>query len=196
MNRVGLAGAYAGTGDAGRVESDDVFEVLANRRRRYVLHYLRQQQRPVDLRELSTQVAAWENGVPVADVSRQQRKRVYTALRQTHLPTMDAAGVLVYDHGRGVATPAPGAADVAASLELVVGGRRPWDDYYLALGLLSCAAVVGAWTVPTPPFTLLSGLGWAAAIAGLLAASAFVHAYDVRRPRVGGDGPPPELRDG
>ena len=56
-----------------------LYGLLADRRRRYALHYLRQRGEPVTLRELAEQVAAWENAKPIEALDSQERKRVYIA---------------------------------------------------------------------------------------------------------------------
>ncbi len=75
----------------------EIFEVLRNQRRRYVLHFLKQDGRPVELGDLAQQIAAWEYETTLEGVTPAQRKRVYTTLQQTHLPKMDEAGILVFD---------------------------------------------------------------------------------------------------
>ena len=76
---------------------DLVFDVLKNRRRRYALHYLRRADESVQLSELAEQVAAWENDIEVDAISAAERKRVYTALYQSHLPKLDDAGYIDWD---------------------------------------------------------------------------------------------------
>ncbi|PSP51353.1 hypothetical protein BRC60_03175, partial [Halobacteriales archaeon QH_1_68_42] len=43
----------------------EIFDVLQNQRRRYVLQYLERFDEPVALSDLATQVAAWEYRIPV-----------------------------------------------------------------------------------------------------------------------------------
>lgn len=73
---------------------DEIFSALSNRRRRYVLAYLVERGEPAGLKELSRQVAARENDIPVADVTHKQRKRVYIALHQNHLPQLEDMGFI------------------------------------------------------------------------------------------------------
>ncbi|MFC7046607.1 hypothetical protein ACFQH6_15405 [Halobacteriaceae archaeon GCM10025711] len=51
---------------------------------------------------MSRQIAAWENGISADQVSSKQRRRVYTALHQTHLPRMVRQGVIEYDQNSKV----------------------------------------------------------------------------------------------
>lgn len=79
------------------LSQDTIFSVLQNARRRYVIYYLVTHDGWVTSRDLADQVAAWENDDPVQELSYEQRKRVRTALYQTHLPRLDDAGVIEYD---------------------------------------------------------------------------------------------------
>ena len=69
-----------------------LFELLANDRRRYVLHYLSQMIGAVSLDDLIEQVARWED-----DPTRDRRERILTDLHHTHLPKLTDAGVVRYD---------------------------------------------------------------------------------------------------
>ncbi|MFW6384733.1 MAG: DUF7344 domain-containing protein [Halodesulfurarchaeum sp.] len=92
-------------GSAGQERSpqdiDQVFEVLKNQRRRYVLQYLTEEDDEVSIGELAEQIAAWEYGKDVRQISSQERKRVYVGLYQCHLPKMDDVGAISYNKPRG-----------------------------------------------------------------------------------------------
>lgn len=171
---------------------DVVFDILSNRRRRFVLHYLLQQDGAVDLRELSRHVTAWENRIGVEEITYKQRKRVYTALRQTHLPTMEDAGVIAYDSRSGEVEPTATGASFDVYVDVVRPNEIPWNQYFLGLGAIYCLATVVVAVVP--PFSELSGLPLAALFAGVLTASGVVHSYLAYRRRLGCDGPPPESK--
>lgn len=85
----------------GNLSQDTVFDILSNSRRRYVLYYLRQQPRTVQLTTLAEQVAAWENETDVESLSEQERKRVYVSLYQTHIPKLADTGLVRYDKEAG-----------------------------------------------------------------------------------------------
>lgn len=176
------------------VSTDATFEVLSNQRRRFVLHYLLQRGEAVELRELSEQISAWECGVSVSSVTHKQRKRVYTALRQSHLPKLEDVGIVEYDNARGVVEPTDAAEDFEIYVDVVAGNEIPWSEYYLGLGVLSCLLVVATAVVPVPPFSLGTGLASAGLVAALLTVSAAVHTYYSHKRRLGSTGPPPELR--
>jgi hypothetical protein len=81
---------------------DQTFEILKNQRRRYVLQYLDESDGAVSLGELAEQIAAWENGKDVQQITSSERKRVYVGLYQCHLPKMAGMGVLSFNKPRGV----------------------------------------------------------------------------------------------
>lgn len=84
------------------LDQDTIFELLSNSRRRFVLHYLRHADPPVDLGTLADELAAWENDVGIDELSNQQRKRVYVSLYQTHLEKLNETSVIDYESDEGV----------------------------------------------------------------------------------------------
>ncbi|QCJ48237.1 MULTISPECIES: DUF7344 domain-containing protein [Haloprofundus] len=172
---------------------EEAFETLSNRRRRYAIHALLQEDAPVELGELSRQVAAWETGQSPSAVSSEERRRVYNALQQSHLPKMHDVGVVEYDRDRGIISTTTEASNLHVYLEIVPGNDIPWSVYYLLLGAFSLSfagAVVGG----LPPFGAIPSLVGALVPGLLLVASAAVHTLHSRRQRLGRDGLPPELR--
>lgn len=166
---------------------DDVFDVLSNARRRCVLHYLKQRDhRRVELRELVDYVAAWENDMTPEQVGSDERKRVYTALRQSHLPKLDETGIIEYEHMRGEVELTSDAKNVQLYLEYVPQNDIPWSEFYLGLSAVGAALVAATW-MSVFPFAQLSGLGLAAILVSLFAASAAVHTYNASKSRLGSD---------
>jgi DNA-binding transcriptional ArsR family regulator len=158
------------------LSEDDVFSMLSNQRRRYVIAYLdRTEGAEVSLGDLAERIAAWENDVDVAELTYKQRKRVYTSLHQTHLPKLDEAGVVDYDRDRGTITAAERAPDLDAYLSTVGGDDRRWTRRYLGLSALSVTWIVAAW-LDVFPFALLSGLALAGVIVVGFATLAVAHA--------------------
>nr|WP_231727760.1 hypothetical protein [Haloferax profundi] len=176
--------------DSTEVTQDLAFEVLSCRRRRDALHYLLQQERTVELRELATNLAAWENDVPVEAVTYKQRMRVYTALRQSHLPKMDDNGIVEFDVDRGTATLTDDASELQVYLDIVPHNEIRWSKYYVGLGVLCAAFIVGA-VVGVPPFAQIPGMGWASLVTTLFLVSAVAHSYHDMNNRLGSDGKHP-----
>ncbi|WP_224269160.1 DUF7344 domain-containing protein [Haloprofundus salinisoli] len=172
---------------------EDAFETLSNRRRRYAIHALLQEDAPVELGELSRQVAAWETGQSPSAVTSEERRRVYNALQQSHLPKMHDVGVVEYDRDRGIISTTTEASNLHVYLEIVPGNDIPWSVYYLLLGAFSLSfagAVVGG----LPPFGAIPALVGALVPGLLIVTSAAVHTFHSRGQRLGRDGLPPELR--
>lgn len=88
-----------------RRSSDELYAVLSNIRRRYVVYYAKRVDVPVLLEELVDQIATWENPEGADGVTQSHRKSVHNALRQTHLPKLQAAGLIDHDTEANVVTP-------------------------------------------------------------------------------------------
>ena len=166
---------------------EDVFDVLSNERRRCVLDYLkRHEEQRVELRELVDHVAAWENDSKPREVDSDARKRVYTALRQSHLPKLDKTGIVNYEHQRGEVELTDQAREVQLYLEHVPKNDIPWSEYYLGLSAV-CAGLVTVTWLEIYPFVELTGIGLAAIMVMLFAISSAVHTYDASRSKLGSD---------
>jgi hypothetical protein len=158
------------------LSKEEIFDVLQNQRRRYVLQYLKRFDEPVSLSDLATQVAAWEYREPVEEVTNDQKKRVYTTLQQTHLERMEEAGIVEYDTDENLIRRTPHTEELTVYLEIVPEKEFPWREYYLSLGAVSCAVVAALWT-GLFPLTLLDPLEWATVIAVTFTASAAYHTF-------------------
>lgn len=166
---------------------EEIFDVLSNERRQWVLQYLkRHPERRVELRELVDHVAAWENETTLEGLHTDERKRVYTALRQNHLPKLDEAGIVEYEHLRGEVELTDRARHVQMYLEYVPEDDIPWSDYYLGLSGVGALLVATAW-LDVYPFGGLGGVELAAIVVGLLAVSGAVHRRQARSNRLGSD---------
>jgi len=174
--------------------SDAIYDALADKRRRYALHYLKQRSEPVTVRELSEQVAAWENEKPTGELASQERKRVYIALYQSHLSTLHGEGLVDYDEDAGTVTLTDAFAGSDLYLEVVPQESVPWSLFYLGLAAANAVVIGLAWG-EVAPFDVLPGLGWAVVVLVTFGVSAFVQTYSNRRMRFGDDGPPPELAE-
>jgi len=169
----------------------EVFETLSNERRRMVARFLRSEGE-TELRELSREIAARENHTEPAVVTSEQRRRVYNALQQSHLPKMDDHGVVDYDRARGTVRPVDGLDDVTMYLEVVPDRDIAWSTYYILLGttLLSLSAAVA---LDVYPFSLFGLAPTALGSALLVVASGLVHRRRQRSMKIGSEGPPTEL---
>jgi DNA-binding transcriptional ArsR family regulator len=175
---------------SGALSKDLVFTMLSNQRRRHVIHYLKQRGERVTIRELSRQVAAWENGVETDDLDYKQRKRVYTSLHQTHLPKLDDAGIVDYNRDRGTVALDTGASELEVYMEIVPEKELPWSVYYLGLAVISLVLVPLVW-LDVFPFAGFPDVALAALVAVAFTVSAALQTYYSGDVRLGGTGPPP-----
>jgi len=178
-------------GDAHEIPKEDAFEILKNRRRRDILHYLKQNGSEAQVGKMAKQIAAWENDIHVDAVTSKQRKRLYTALYQSHLPKMDDVGILEYDQRRGTVELTGEGAELDVYLEFVPGNDINWSQHYLALTAIS-SALVTAQYVGLYPFTI-SNTTVTAIILTAFGVSAFVHIYQNSGNKIGSSGPPPSV---
>lgn len=145
----------SGRASGRRLGRDEVFATLSNARRRHALAVLERADGPVAMRELSRRVAALENGCAVEDVTARQRKRAYTALHQTHLPKMDALGIVEYDPDRGSVVLTDAVAELDLSLQVAPGQALTWSERSLLVAGGAVALVAAAWLGLLPVSDLL-----------------------------------------
>ncbi|WP_222845491.1 DUF7344 domain-containing protein [Natronomonas salsuginis] len=171
---------------------DELFDVLSNRRRRYAIHFLKREDAPVGIGTLAEQIAAWENEIELHAVSCAQRKRVYTALQQIHLPQMAEAGVIEFDDRSGVVEPtiAMGAMDIY--VDLVEGRDIPWSGYYLGLSVVGLAVMTAAW-IGLWPLSTLPDIALGIFMFVTVAVFAAAHHYHMTRQRLGRTEKPAEI---
>jgi len=154
---------------------DIVFEILKNRRRRRVLHHLKEQEDDsIDLGSLAEHVAALENDKSVAALTSGERKRVYVGLYQCHLPKMNDAGVVDFDRNRGTIELGETADQLDEYLGVDTDDGRPWPQYYLGITLVGA----GLFLIGQAGFYPVDWLGSAAVLAMVvaLAGCAVAHA--------------------
>lgn len=122
------------------VSQDEIFDLLSNPRRRFVINYLFEEDRPVSIQELSRELATWEFEVDADELTDQQEKRIYVALYQTHIPKLEDAGVVVYDDDTSEVEIAPDARQLQPYLDAEESDERQWGWYYLLAASAGLAA--------------------------------------------------------
>jgi len=109
----------AADGDRGISSTlDATLDLLANRRRRYVLYCLRERRDALSVADLAEQLLAWERDDPPDDVDEQ----VVADLHHCHLPRLEEAGAVTYDEESG-------------RVSLAASAEEPLTEY---LGLAAC----------------------------------------------------------
>lgn len=172
------------------LSQDQVFEVLKSPRRRYALYFLKQVGGRAELSDITEQVAAWENEIPVENLSSEQRKRVYISLYQTHMPKLDDADIVEYDQSRGVVE----LGENARELDIYLGEdvkTVPWEWVYIALSIESVVLIAAVW-FDVYPASMLSGLAAAVVVIATFAITALAQ-YAINYRLSSGPEVPPEL---
>ena len=160
----------------------EIFDLLSNHRRRYAIHYCKLEDEPVTLGDLAEHVAAWELDKEVQELTSAERKRVYTSLQQTHLPTLERADMIEFDNRTIELTDE--ATELDVYLDVVPADSIPWGMYYLGLTAVGTVVMGGLW-LEVVPTEMVPELGWATLVFALFAASAVVHVLQSRRMRLG-----------
>ena len=141
---------------SGKIDRDAMYSLLSSRRRRNVLHALVASDGASTVSELARRLAGWETGKTPEAVTSKERKRTYTALRQTHLPKLAEYDVVDYDVNRGTVV----LTDVGQELQPYLWPRRQLGEEYARLAVvavLSAAVVTALSWLGVPPFGLLDG---------------------------------------
>lgn len=173
---------------------EDAFEVLSNRRRRYMLHYLQRNGDIAQLGDVAEQVAAWEYDKSLEAVSSSERKTVYTSLQQFHLPKLDRQNIVNFDDRAGEIELTDRASDLDVYLEVVDRYDIPWSFYYLGATLLGTVLVSLSW-LNVGPFGTVPFSGWTVFLLGTFLVSSLSHAVISRQMRLGEGDAPPEVSD-
>lgn len=121
------------------LSQDNVFDILSDSRRRYILYYLRKTGEPVELGKLAEELAAWENEIPVGELTKQQRKRVYVSLYQTHIQKLAEAGIIEYDPDSGLVSLDEQTSQIEPYImtDQDANGQQRWQGTYILLAAVS-----------------------------------------------------------
>lgn len=148
------------------VETEVVFQALANRRRRLVVRVLDEATEPLSIGTLATRIAAYEQGVEPVEVTHRQRKSVYTSLHQNHLPKLTDAGFVTADREWVDVRLTERAAVLESHLYPGDSGRsRPLWSVSLVTGLCTTAAVALHPTSTLPTVVVASAVAVLATLA-------------------------------
>lgn len=102
------------------VSADTAFELLADRRRRYLLASLAEHGYTLTLADLADEVASRERDRHITRIPDDDVLDVYLALYHRHVPKLAAADVVRYDQDRDLVARADNAVVLERVLELTV----------------------------------------------------------------------------
>lgn len=171
-----------------QLDQDTTFHTLSNSRRRSVIASLYDAE-SMTVRELTAAVAAVEYARPPDELEYKQRKRVYTSLVQTHLPSMASYGIVDYDKDRGTVTARPVIHSFGPYLGDDSATTRAWSRTLTAVtAVFGVLTVLLALRVPVVADVSALGLALAATLGlGALAVSYARRAHDRTGPDDGID---------
>lgn len=139
------------TKEQNELTQDTVYDLLSNKRRRFVISKLRRADGAVSVNELSESVAAWENGVEVDELTDKQIKRVYVSLYQIHIPKLDDAGLVAYDKDSGQVELTPTVSELDSYLPEQAdsgGDDIPWQAIYAGIAVAALGLYGGVFLFP------------------------------------------------
>jgi len=160
--------SYSATQRTQRLSETDIHDLLRNDRRRQTIKFLQSQGREVMLRDLAEAIAERETGE--SPPPRNIRDSVYISLHQSHLPKLDATGVVDYDRDRKTITLREEARTVDVYMEVITKYGVTWASFYRTLGVLSLFLIVLA-LVEVPVISTVGPLAISTVALAVLAGS-------------------------
>ena len=176
-----------------KLSEDEIFNILSNRRRRFVIHALKRTEEPIDISELSRQIKAWEAGIEPAEVSYEGRRSVHSTLKRIHLPTLEEKNIVIVDEDNNLVQAAPVLDDLDIYTEVLEGNEIPWSLYYLGLATLDFVLFIAVVSGATA-FANFGVFDVAVFSVTTFGISSIAHHILNRRARLGNTERPPERR--
>lgn len=78
------------------IDDDDIYDVFASQRRRFVIGCLCEHETALALADIADELASWEHNSHLTDVPAKDVKRVYLELYHCHIPKLEDAGIVDY----------------------------------------------------------------------------------------------------
>lgn len=128
--------------------------ILGNDRRMLLLKFLQNNNGKAELREIVNFIAENEG-----QNNRKHRKSVYVSLLQTHLPKMERAGIIKFEHNTVTLVKVP--EDVDVYMEVVSKHDISWSTFYSGVSVLF--ALLGVW-LDNIPLVIISTIYFALSI--------------------------------
>jgi len=135
--------ARASAQGADELSADTILELLANRRRRYLLYALRGQDGPIELSKIAEQVAGWEHDIPPEEVAKNEYKSVYVSSVQCHVPKLADSGVVDHDEKNHTVVLADNFSQLEPYLRVVVKDEPEDSRLHIALEAESEEGLLG-----------------------------------------------------
>lgn len=117
---------------AGTLRESEVFHILGNDRRREIVAVLAARENRIDVSDVATEIASRETETDDS-VPNNVYKSVYVSLQQTHLPQLEADGVIDYDTEEKTIAPGPQFDEIEGYIE--TADRTGDTLFYVTFGL-------------------------------------------------------------
>lgn len=177
------------TGEQGDLPEDLIFDVLQNSRRRFAIHFLKQADTPVEIRELVDHIAAWETDKETWEVATHERQRVHVSMLQSHVSALVEAGMVTFDEEANEVGLTERARELDIYLEIVPEGDIDWSEYYLGIALFNAVILGLAW-LDVYPFGAIPEGAWIVFVPGVFLLASALHYWYQQKHQLG-SGPPP-----
>ena len=175
------------------LSKETIYEILSNQRRRFMIHALKYRDSAMELKEISKRVTAWEQNTEMSAINYDQRRSVYTSIKNTHLPVLEENGLVEYDAETKTVAPTEALDSLDVYTETLRGREIPWSNYYLGLtgvaGALVLAAEVGVWRFETVEPVMVTVF-----IVTAFLVSAIIHYRYEQKTQLGDQPEPPEVQ--
>lgn len=79
------------------ISLDEIFDLLSEKRRRYALYYLEEEDGPVSVEDVAAQVAEWETGDVSATIPEDKLDRIVVEFYHNDLPKASDVEYIEYD---------------------------------------------------------------------------------------------------
>jgi hypothetical protein len=179
--------------DLGALSRKELFQVLQNRYRRHVIHYLKQDSQAAEISSVATQLAAWKNDLTPQEVTDEQRRKMQNILYEDHLLKLAEAGIVSINEDNTIEL-TDLAKDVEIYLEFSSNSGISWGKYYLFLSAFYAALLIAS-MFTVGPFTGISPIEVSATFSVLLLISSILYYREQKRGRIGRSGAPVELQN-
>jgi hypothetical protein len=127
----------------GIIEKSDIFDILQNDRRRYILEILRKQGNK-SVHYLSEEIARME--AKTEEINSSTIKSIYISLLQVHLPKMESFNVITYDKENNMVKLLPPASNLNTYIETVKNGDISWSQFFSGFSTFALVGSIAIYT--------------------------------------------------
>ncbi|WP_226010071.1 DUF7344 domain-containing protein [Halomicrobium salinisoli] len=136
---------------------NELFDLMGNKRRRYILCFLVSAGSPVAASRVAEQIAMWENDASHQQVTSNEYQSVYNSLYQSHFPRLERAGLIEYDRSENLVYPRERLQQIERLVDFVSrdGGPSITSVHVLGASLLFGSALTGSFVLLDDPVASL-----------------------------------------